>query len=273
MAGKIPRAYPRCQIGGAPVWWRPMAKSTLRSWLAEGPYTLALSSSFFGFYAHAGVAEAFSGAVPAAAKFTGSSAGALVGGALSSGLTPLETRDLLFGIKKLDFWDPGPGFGLLKGQKFRRVLERNFVKTFREANTPIEVAVFDLLSFRTRFLSEGSLPEAIVASCAVPLLFHPVRRGGRILFDGGVFHKSGINLAHSQERTLCVFLQHTGFADAYELGRSLGKLGPNQKVLRLKNLPKVDYNSLGEGRTAYAEARRRTLLALDSKLSGTIIEA
>jgi NTE family protein len=91
---------------------------------------------------------------------------------------------------------------LLKGQKFLRVLERNFVNTFGEAKIPIEVAVFDLLSFRTRFLTEGSLPRAIVASCAVPLLFHPVRLGGRILFDGGVFHKSGFNPAHRKERTL-----------------------------------------------------------------------
>ena len=28
---------------------------TLREWLAEGPFTLALSSGFFGFFAHAGV--------------------------------------------------------------------------------------------------------------------------------------------------------------------------------------------------------------------------
>jgi NTE family protein len=250
-----------------------MAKPTLRSWLAEAPYTLALSSSFFGFYAHAGVAEAFSGEVPAAAKFTGSSAGALEGGALSSGLTPLEARDLLFGITKADFWDPAPGFGLLRGKKFLRVLEQNFVKTFGEAKIPLEVAVFDLLSFRTRFLTEGSLPQAIVASCAVPLLFHPVRQGRRILFDGGVFHKSGINLTHKEERTLCVFLQHSGLADAYEVGRSLGKLGPNQKVLRLKNLPKVDYNSLGEGKAAYAEARRRTLFALDANLDDPILDA
>jgi hypothetical protein len=28
---------------------------TLRAWLAEGPFTLGLSSGFFGFFAHAGV--------------------------------------------------------------------------------------------------------------------------------------------------------------------------------------------------------------------------
>lgn len=249
-----------------------MAKQTLCAWLAEGPYNLALSSSFFGFYAHVGVAEAFAGAVPAPAKYTGSSAGALVGGALSSGLSPIETRDLLFGIRKSDFWDPAPGLGILRGKKFLRVLEKNFVPTFEKAKIPLEVAVLDAFSLRTRFLKEGLLPKSIVASCAVPLLFHPVRLGRRLYFDGGVFHKSGINLAHPGERTLCVFLQHNGLADAYEVGRSLGKLGPNQKVLRLKNLPKVDYNSLHEGKLAYAEALRRTRHALDAPLEHSIFD-
>jgi hypothetical protein len=33
-------------------------EQTLAEWLAQGPYTLALSSSFFGYYAHAGALQA-----------------------------------------------------------------------------------------------------------------------------------------------------------------------------------------------------------------------
>lgn len=31
---------------------------TLRDWLLEGPFTLSLASSFFGFFAHCGVLQA-----------------------------------------------------------------------------------------------------------------------------------------------------------------------------------------------------------------------
>ena len=101
-----------------------------------------------------------------------------------------------------------------------------------------------------------------MASCAVPLLFHPVRIGGRFFFDGGVFHKSGLNLEHPDERTLCVFLLNDGIADAYEWGRSLGRLGKHQKVLCFRNLPQVTPDSLDKGLLANAEAALRTREAL-----------
>jgi NTE family protein len=195
-----------------------------------------------------------------------------VAGALASGMSPRDTRELMFGLEKKDFWDPAPGLGLLRGKKFHSILEKNFAPTFAAARTPLEVAVFDVFRLRTSFLTEGPLPRAVVASCAVPLLFHPVRIGRRVYSDGGVLHKSGLRLAHPEERTLCIFLQHDGLAEAYEMGRSLGKLGPHQKVLRLKNLPKVNPNSLGQGRAAFGQAKLRTLAALDKPLRGSILD-
>ncbi|RZA01589.1 MAG: patatin, partial [Proteobacteria bacterium] len=98
----------------------------LRDWLGEGPFTLALSSSFFGFYAHCGIAAALfeAGLVPA--KVSGASAGALVAGALASGLSPSEMADICFALARQDFWDPGLGFGYLKGKKFSAILGKHF---------------------------------------------------------------------------------------------------------------------------------------------------
>lgn len=249
-----------------------MAAPSLKSWLSEGPYTLALSSSFFGFYAHCGVAEALFEANCLPAKITGSSAGALVGGALASGLSPERTRSLLFNAKREDFWDPKPGLGYLRGLKFLEIVEKNFSPTFSEARLPFEAAAFDILSCRTRFLREGSLPKAVVASCAVPILFHPVRIGPRFFFDGGVFHKSGISPHSQNERVLCVFLQGEGRSDAYELGRSLRKLSSSHRVLRLNGLTRLDYNSLEKGKTAHAEAYGRIRASLRAKLTANIID-
>ena len=249
-----------------------MERITLGEWLSREPFTLTLSSSFFGFFAHCGVAEAIYEAGLKPHRITGASAGALVGGALSSGLQPLEMKEILFGLKKEDFWDPSPGLGVLRGKKFLGMLERHFTPAFAGAKIPLEVAVLDLLALRTTFLKEGPLPKAVVASCAVPVLFHPVRIGRRIYLDGGVFHKSGLNLAHPEDRTFSVFLQGDGPSDAYEWSRSLGKIGPAQKVLRLKKLPRLHYNSLEKGELAYSEAYRRTKEALNTFLSGDILD-
>lgn len=245
---------------------------TLRSWLEEGPFTLALSSSFFGFYSHCGVVKALfeQGFVPQ--KITGASAGALVGGALSSGISPAETQKILLSISKKDFWDPAIGFGVLRGRKFLRLLETHFVANFRQAKIPLEVAAFDVFSCKTRFLANGSLPKAVVASCAVPVLFHPVRIGKRIYFDGGVFHKSGVNLKDKHERILSVFLQRRGASEAYEFYRHLPRLSASQKLIRIQGLPNLDYNSLELGKFALEQAYQRCNKAFLQRFDGNLLD-
>jgi NTE family protein len=250
-----------------------MKAPTLQGWLKDGPFTLALSSSFFGFYAHCGVAEALFEAGCLPSRITGSSAGALVGGALASGLSPEQTKSILFGVKREHFWDPHPGLGYLKGRKFLELLESNFCPTFERAKIPFEAAAFDLMACRTKFINEGSLPKAVLASCAVPLLFHPVRIGSRFFLDGGVFHKSGISPNSQKDRVLCVFLQGKGISDSYELGRSLKRLEQGHRVLRIRELTRLDYNSLDKGHLAYREARLRTSNALKECLGNKITDA
>ena len=166
--------YSKAEIGN------PMKKKNLLEWLSEGPFTLALSSSFFGFFAHCGIVDVLWSAGIRPGRITGASAGALVGGALASGLEPAEIRQLLFSINKADFWDPHPGFGFLRGRKFISLLEQHFVPSFSQTKVPLSVAAFDLFSFQTKFLDEGSVPLSIVASCSVPVMFHPVKIGSRI---------------------------------------------------------------------------------------------
>jgi NTE family protein len=235
---------------------------TLRSWLSEGKFTLALSSSFFGFYAHCGIVSAFHDQGLRPAKVTGSSAGAIVAGGIASGLTPRQMQDLVFSLKREDFWDPGVGLGFLKGRKMRRLLEENFVDSFTKCKIPIEVCVFDLFGWKTRFLNEGSLPQAIVASCAVPFLFHPTRIGSKMFIDGGVFHKSGIN-ANAGERILCVYLERSGQVAAYERKMDLRGLADEHRVLRVDGLPQVRPHTLAMGRPAYDAGYSRLISALD----------
>lgn len=231
--------------------------SDLRAWLERGPFTLALSSSYFGFFAHAGLMQAFEEAGVRPAKLSGSSAGALVGGAWASGMSAGEVRDLLFSVKRADFWDPGIGAGLLRGGKFRSLISQHFVSRFEDTRIPFEVAVFDILRARTEYLGRGDLPSAVVASCAVPGLFQPVRREGRWLWDGGVLDKPGVNVEAARaagERVLSVFLE-TGSRAVSWYERRTGSQGPrldhNGRAFRITGMPSVNFNRLEVGPLAY----------------------
>ncbi len=82
------------------------APPTLREWLREGPFTLTMSSGFFGFFAHTGALAALLDAGFAPASVTGSSAGALVTGLYAAGVGVDELRHRLLTLRREDFWDP-----------------------------------------------------------------------------------------------------------------------------------------------------------------------
>lgn len=189
---------------------------------------------------------------------------------MASGLCAGDMRELLFSVKRDDFWDPGPGLGLLRGRKFRELLARHYVKDFADAKIPFSAVAFDMLALKTRFLESGPLPDAVAASCAVPLMFQPVRIGASLYLDGGVFHKSAIPTAGG--RVLCVFLENEGLTGAYERRTTFPSLGPEHLVLRYRGLPKVDFYSLRGREEAYSDCYRRSKAAFGAWLESRILE-
>ena len=122
-------------------------------------YALSLSPGFFRFYALMGVIEALHDNQCLQAKsVSGSSAGALVGGFLASGMPIAEMPERVFAIKRTDIWDVSLGFGVLKGQLFQSILEEQLpISTFEQCTIPIGVTAYDLLGFRTACLTTGNL--------------------------------------------------------------------------------------------------------------------
>ena len=100
----------------------------LGDWLSAAPFSLAMSSGFFGFFSHAGVVAALDESNLIPSRLSGSSAGALVTIASAAGLGPADLAEALEALKRDDFWDPGRFFGLaqgglLRGDRFRRRIE------------------------------------------------------------------------------------------------------------------------------------------------------
>jgi len=242
-------------------------RTTLREWLREGPYTLTMSSGFFGFFAHAGMLSVLEeeGLLPA--RITGSSAGALVGAAWASGLSTEKLAAELFALRREHFWDPWPGAGLLRGKLFRERLESLLpVHRFESCRVPLHVSVFDLASRRTRVLGgAGDLVRAIHATCAVPLMFHPVWIGGRPYADGGVGDRPGIAGVPAGERVL---YHHLASRSPWRRVRSPSLRVPVREGLRplvLEGIPRVGPFRLERGRRAFDVARGRTRELLDGR--------
>lgn len=236
---------------------------TLRDWLAAEPFTLSMSSGFFSFFAHAGMLAALEQENLLPSRVTGSSAGALVGSCWASGCSSAELKAHLFGISKADFWDPSIGFGLLKGDRFRGLVDAVCkVKLLQECRVPVTLSVFDILSRQTKTFSQGEIHTVVSASCAFPLLFQPVRVNNRYYLDGGIKDRPGLEGVIQGER---VFYHHISSRSPWRSKNSAALKIParqNMQVLAIQGLPRVGPSKMAVGREAYASALKKTLEAL-----------
>jgi NTE family protein len=234
---------------------------TLGDWLAARPFSLAMSSGFFGFYAHTGMLDALTRHGLRPQLVAGSSAGALVGAAWASGLEAHALADRLIALDRRDFWDPAPGAGLLAGRKFDRLLRELMPTPLAEhCRVPVKISVFDIARGRTRVIDRGDLAPAIRASCAVPGLFHPVWIGRRAYWDGGILDRPGLAGVPEGERVL---FHHIAARAPWRARPPAVPRRPNMVTLVLDELPRSGPFKLEAGRRALELAREATRRALE----------
>lgn len=241
------------------------ARPTLREVLSERPFALAMSSGFFGFFAHTGMLTALVDAGLMPVRVSGSSAGALVGGLWAAGLDPAEARAALEGLTRGAFWDPAPGPGFLRGTKFRRLLESLLpASSFRQTRVPFAASVYDPLAARTVVIAEGPLAPAIHASCAVPLMFHPVRIGSRFYVDGGIADRPGLA---GMPLGIGVLYHHLASRSPWRNAASM-RVPPRTDLvaLAIHGLPRPHPFDLAAGRRAMDIALAHTRLALTRRV-------
>lgn len=161
---------------------------------------LALGSGSARGWAHIGVIRALEEAGIRPDVVCGCSIGAFVGAAyvngdldrLESWISTLAWKDV-FGL--MDIRLAG---GLIKGDKLIAFLERHFVdKDITALTMPFGCVATDLASGRETWLKEGSIVAAVRASIALPGLFAPVKRDGRLLVDGGLVNPVPVSLCRA----------------------------------------------------------------------------
>ncbi len=245
---------------------------TLEAHLRAEPFTLLLGAGFFGFFAHLGLVEALLERGLAPRRACGVSAGAIVAAAVAAGRGVADLEDRLLALRREDFWDPFPGLGLLRGRRFRALLAEVLggAPTFEELPTPLSVTAYDPLRRRLVVLERGPLIDAVVASCAVPFLFHPVRLDGHLLWDGGVRERSGVSTLAPGERA---FHHHLVSTSPWRRKGSPSAAVPEREglvALAIEGLPRLGPFHLEAGPKAIEQAYAATRLALDGPVAPVI---
>lgn len=90
----------------------------------------------------------------------------------------------------------GARSSLFSAEPLRRLLEANLgYRDLLDARVELHLVTTDLGSGQEVVLSSGDVASAVVASAAIPGVFPPVCRDGRMLIDGGIAEHTAIRHA------------------------------------------------------------------------------
>lgn len=155
---------------------------------------LALGGGAARGLAHIGVLKVMEEAGIRPDAIAGTSIGAVIGAAYASGKSAREIEEIVLGLnwskRALLFWDVTvPRTGLLRGKRIENFLKRTIGEIeFSDLKLPFACVATDLMSGEEVVMDSGPVVEALRASIAIPAIFTPLERDGRLLVDGGLRH-------------------------------------------------------------------------------------
>jgi NTE family protein len=156
--------------------------------------------------AHIHVIEALDELGVRPTAIAGSSIGAIMGAGMAAGMKGREIHEYaraILGTRAqvaTRMWRARPGTfaeameGGLRVTQFnverilKAFLPEAVPETFAELKIPLKVTATDFFGHKLAVFSDGDLHSALAASAAIPAVFRPVTRGGRMLIDGGIYN-------------------------------------------------------------------------------------
>lgn len=179
---------------------------TIRPAAASGPsFALALGGGGARGLAHIHVIETLDELGIRPRVIAGTSIGAIMGACMASGMTGADIRDharAVLGRKAevasrlwrsrpqsfAEMMEGGVRFGQFNLERIlRSFLPAELPDTFEQLQIPLKVTGTDFFAHDLAVLETGDLRSALAGSSALPAIFRPVRREGRLLIDGGFY--------------------------------------------------------------------------------------
>ncbi|MDE7380802.1 MAG: patatin-like phospholipase family protein [Muribaculaceae bacterium] len=150
---------------------------------------VALSGGGAKGFGHLGVLMAFESFGLKPEILSGVSAGSIAASLYGAGLSPQDIISCFASTHKFgDFTEFGlPKNGLFKLSKFARLLESWLpVKNLEDMKIPTIICATNFDKGTSKGWAKGEIVPRVIASCSIPIIFHPVKIDGSHYVDGGV---------------------------------------------------------------------------------------
>lgn len=149
---------------------------------------LALGGGMARGCAHVGVLREFERNNVPIDLIAGTSVGSLIGGAYAAGLSPDQIEKMALTISWNDLGRVTISkLGFYNSERTEDYIRKHFpVTEFEKTRIPFGAVATDIQTGKMVIFTEGSLPLAIRASCAMPIFYTPVTVNGRMMVDGGL---------------------------------------------------------------------------------------
>lgn len=161
---------------------------------ARAVTSVVFSSGFLCFSNHLGVLRALEehDAARNVRSIVGTSSGSIVGAMFAAGLSADEITDVFRAQRPISLCRPSlkPWRGMFTSDALCARLAGVLPTTFADLKVPLAVGTVTKGAKETVLITEGSLLDAIAASCAVPRMFVPIVRDGHVLVDGGIVDRT-----------------------------------------------------------------------------------
>ena len=152
-------------------------------------------------FAHVGVIRVLEQEKIPVHMIVGTSVGSLIGAIYAAAPDSLKLEMIAFQLERDDLLDYSLltlKKGLIVGDRLERfVAQKVSVSRIEDLKIPFAAVATDIRSGERIILNRGPLAPAVHASCALPGIFQPVERDGRLLVDGGVLESLPVPTAKS----------------------------------------------------------------------------
>lgn len=179
-------------------------------------FALALGGGGARGLAHIHVIEALDELGIRPVEIAGSSIGAIFGAGMAAGMPGKDIHAFAHSVLSRRsevasrMWRSRPGSfremldgGIRVGQfNIERILKaflpEAIPQTFEALKIPLKVTATDYFGHSLAVFAEGDLHSALAASAAIPAVFRPVTREGRVLIDGGIYNPVPFDLIEKE---------------------------------------------------------------------------
>ena len=210
----LPSELGRAQIGYLRANPRSPASAPLRR-LARKILGMSVGVAMGGGAAfgigHVGVLKVFEDNDIPVDLVSGTSMGSIIAAGCACGISPREMLEIAARIgnktttlSALDFTLGRPG--LLAGNRLVAIFAPMLgaIERFEDLRLPLQVVATDLETGERIAIGEGPIIRGCRASCSVPLIWVPVRRGDRVLVDGALVDPVPAEIVRQMGADLCI---------------------------------------------------------------------